>query len=279
MWAMIAMAVPLAVGNAVRLQIRPVGGARLWRVLRKATDDFLGPDDAGAYLVHQGDEKSVVDAQFLQNGVTYYYRAYFWTGSAWVATPTVSSRPEAGFADVTPDVLQLVRDRVDYGLRVEVERGTLGHENGALPVLTAPPVFEDSRFPLVTVQLQSESPVVRGIGEMIATDVYDDLESEWTEFEGWRSRVQLAITGWSLNPDERIELRKALRRIVLANLTVLDAFGITDVEFQQQDSEDFETYAAPVYQTMGTLSCVAPVAVADSAAPISTVVSTVITSP
>lgn len=230
--------------------------ATAWRVLRKETDDFIGPIDAGAFLAYQGDEKCFVDHQFLVNEQQYFYKAYYLVDGNWTESLPAIGMPSASYEDASTDVLLLVRDRLDNGLRVEVERGAISHEYGALPVLTAPPVFEDTRWPCVTVHLETEGSQHRAIGEMVEPDFLDD--DEWIESEGWLASVQLQIVGWSLNPDERIELRKAIRRVLQANLSVFDSEGMIQIELSQRDTEDFTTYSAAVYQSMSSFSCTAP---------------------
>jgi hypothetical protein len=39
---------------------------------------------------------------------------------------------------------------------------------------------------------------------------------------------------------------------------VFDDFGMTRIDVQQTNTEDFESYSAPVYQSVSTLTCVAP---------------------
>jgi len=261
------MVAPLAVGNALRIFLAPPLGAKRWRVLRKVSDTFSGPEDPDALLVHDGDERAVLDTRFLQNGTLYYYRAYYWDGSAWSAGQSATGTPSATYEDASTDVLSIVRERLDCGLQAEVARKNLVHDRNHIRVLTAPPVYQDTIWPVVTVQLQSEAPAGRGVGEMLEPDELSVDETLWDGSEGWLARVQLAIVGWSLNPDERIELRKALRRIIVANLPVFDDAGMVQIEFTQQDMEDFQSYPAPVYQTLGTLSCLAPVSVVTSSDP------------
>ena len=267
----LAMILKPSAGNALRVFLQPPAGAARWRLLRKIDDTFTGPDDPDAAVVEDGDTRVPLDADGLVNGVTYYYRPYYWVASAWQAGDTASAAPAASYEDQTPDLIGIVRDRLAAGLLVELQRGTLTHENGAIPVFTAPPAYGAARWPIVSVHLSNEEPAERFIGESIGADVYSDAD-DWTEAEGYLAKVELAIIGWSLNPDERIELRKALRRIVIANFPVFDGFGIVNINFSQQDMEDFENYEAPVYQAMCTFSCMAPVAVASGATPISDVI-------
>lgn len=278
MSTMIQMIQPLSVGNSLRVYLSPPAGSVEWRVLRKTSDTFTDQNDPNAFLVYEGSENTVVDYQNLSNDTTYYYRAFYFNGTVWTASATATGVPATTYSDISIDALSIVRDRIDYGLQAEVAKGTIvPPKYGAIEVLTAPPIFEDTRWPVVTVHLQNEGPQVRAIGEMIESDLFDAIAGNWTEHEGWLASVQIAVVAYSLNPDERIELRKALRRIVVANLPVFDSAGMVQIEFSQQDTEDFQAYNAPVYFSMGTLTCLAPVRVTDQVAPITDVSLTVIT--
>ena len=83
----------------------------------------------------------------------------------------------------------------------------------------------------------------------------------WGEAEGWLAQSSVQIIGWELNADARIELRKAIRRIIVGNLAVFDSLGIINVDLQCSDAEDLQSYNAPIYQVMGTMNCKAPVLV------------------
>ena len=252
---MIAMIQPLAAGNALKVILDVPASAAQCRLLRKVSSSFSGQDDPDAYLVSEALERAALDAAGLVNGTLYYYRPYYFIDSAWVAGTTVTATPNATYEDRTTDVLDIVRERLDLGLQVEVGRGTLTHEQNHIQVLTAPPIFDETVWPLVTVHLTNEAPGERGVGESISPDEFSGDD------DGWLARVSLTIMGWSLNPDERIDLRKALRRIVLANMGLFDFAGMVEIEFSQQDTEDFGSYSVPVYQALCTLSCLAPVIV------------------
>jgi hypothetical protein len=273
----VAMILKPAAGNALRVFLQPPAGARRWRLLRKLADDFTGQADADAAVVEDGDTRVCTDTDGLVNGVTYYYRPYYWVSGAWQAGATAFAAPVASYEDQTPDVVTIVRDRLSLGLQEELRRGVLVHENGAVPVFTAPPAYDQARWPMVSVHLENEDPAERFIGESVTTDVFDDGEGLWTEPEGYLAQVELTIIGWSLNPDERIELRKALRRIVIANFSVFDSYGIVTPKLTVQDMEDFENYAAPVYQAMCKFSCMTPVSVLSSVGPIDSVSQQVLT--
>lgn len=260
---MISSIQPLAAGNALRVFIDPPANAVSWRLLRKDADTFTGQDDVAAVVVMDGDERIAVDAVRLANSVPAFYRVYAFNGSAWTAGETKSATPLASYKEVTTDVLQFVRERLDVGLQVEVARGTLKAPAGHIQVLTAPPVYEASRWPVVSVHLDNDASAERGLGEQLESDSYSSSTDSWTETEGWLADVQLTVMGWSLNPDQRIELRKALRRIIIANLPIFDSIGMVRVNLSQRDGEDFTSYEAPVYQAICTLSCEAPVLVAN----------------
>lgn len=246
------------VGNAIRVFFVPPSGATRWRLLRKTADTFSGQDDPAAIVVYDGkDEIVTLDWTGLLNGTPYFYRLYSFVDPAWIASETKSASALATDSDASVDVLSVVRERIDLGLQVEVARGKLQHKDGRIPVLTAPPLYENTNWPVVTVHVNSDASSERGLGEIISNDVYNDDE-EWESAEGWLSRWSIGIQGWSLNPDERIALRKAIKRVVIGNLSVFDDAGMVQIDLSQQDAEEFERYSAPVYQTVGTLTCLAP---------------------
>jgi len=269
---MIAMILPLSVGNALRVFLEPPANAQKWRLLRKGADTFTDQNDPNALLVYEGADTVIVDAAYLQNGTLAFYRAFYWDGSTWTASATASGTPNATYRDGSTDVLSVVRDRLDAGLAVEVQRKTLIPQSGSIQVLTAPPVFEDTRWPMVSVHLLHEAPANRAIGEQLIADEFDSELGRWGENEGWLARVQLAVIGWSQNPDERIALRQVLRRLIVMNLPVFDSNGMVEIEFAQQDVDAVSgEYPAPVYQSAGTFTCMAPVIVGDQVDPITDV--------
>ena len=276
---MITMVQPLHVGNALRLFIEPPADAVRWRVLRKGSDTFSGdPEDPSALVAYEGDERVVVDAAHLQNEVMAFYRPFYLSfAGIWTPGRTAYGTPASIYEEHTTDVMSLVRERLEAGLKVEVERGSLVHELGYVQVYTAPPSQEQNLlFPLVTITLSSESSDVRAVGETISGDEFDSIGFDWSESEGWLASVQLEITGWSLNSDERIELRRAIRRVVLANLPVFAAHGIDQVNLSMSDNDAVNgEYGAPVYQVMASFSCVAPVRVGGRVDAISEVTTTV----
>lgn len=260
---MIAIVQPLIAGNALRLFLEPPVGALLWRVLRKGSDAFANEVDPTALVVYEGDERVFVDSAALKNDVMAFYRPFYSPdGAAWVAGATASGTPVASYEEHTTDVLSFIRDRLEAGLKIEVERGNLTAELGYIQVYTASPTLErDQQMPLVTVHLENEEPDTRFIGEDMG-DLRDVISGDWDESEGWLANVRLTIIGWSLNGDERNELRKAMRRVVIANFPVFTDKGWLLPEFGLQDVDAVSgEYPAPIFQVMGSFSCVAPVRV------------------
>lgn len=117
----------------------------------------------------------------------------------------------------------------------------------------------------MSVHLDSDGPAERGAGEDFPDEV---IEDGWLEDEGWIARHELTVIGWTLNADERIEVRQALKRLIVGNLPVFEAAGLLQIEFSQQDDEDFATYSAPVYLARGRFSCLAPYGVSTQIDPI-----------
>jgi hypothetical protein len=257
---MISVLEPLPIGNAIRVLMTPSTGAVQWTLLRKLADDFAGVDDPAAVVIYSGsDTTSVLDQASLVNGVPVYYKLYEYDGRNWNATPTLSATPQATDLDFAPDVQELVRARLELALRASVAAGTIAARAGYVPCLTASPEFDQKRFPFVVVHQNVSRSDTRAIGERLGPDTYDACNNQFASPEGWWNRWVLDITALSLNPDERIALRKAVRAAVVGNLPVFDDVGMFDVDFSMSDSEDFESYGVPVYMANGIFSCQAPV--------------------
>ena len=254
---MISLVQSLPVGNAIRLFITPPAGAEAVRVLRRTADTFTGPADTGAFLVGESLDNVVIDTAALVNGQAYFYRPYALVAGSWIAGASVAGTPAATYQDASAQVVEVVRERLAAGLLVEVKRGALQHELGKIPVLIASPTFEDTKWPVVTIHVAQDAPEHRWIGEMQQSDWFDPDADEWVGTEGWLSRVQLTIAGWALNSDVRAALRKAIKRIVMANLPVFDERGLYQIGLSQQDLDDFQSYSAPVFQSVGQFSCLA----------------------
>ena len=253
---MITTIIPLPVGNGLRVFYKPADTAEYWRILRLTADAFAGPDDANAVLVHEGTDRAPLDVADLINGTEYFYHVWYWDGAQWVDDGGASEIPAAILVDESVDAQVLVRSRLELGLAVEIAAGRLRHEKGRIRCLSAPPQKEGVHFPVVTVQLSQDAPGERFVGEQIAQD--DPSSGGYHDYEGWYSSVRLEIVGWSLNPDERITLRQALKKIVIGNLPVFADAGLMQIEFSQQDNEDYQSYGAPMYMTWGTFTCLAP---------------------
>lgn len=264
---MISLIQSLPIGNALRVHLQRIAGATRWKLLRKIADTFTGHDDGAATVVlDTTDDLVVLDRSGLANGTTYYYKPYALIGSDWVGYTSVGAIPVASLEDASSDVLSLVRERLEMGMQAEISAGRLTHPYNRMPVFTAPPLYEETKWPVITVHLQDDGPGEFGIGMDIVPDEFDG--NDWTEYEGYLSSVQLTVVGWSLNPDERIAIRKAIKRVILGNMPIFDDAGMINVDPRLSDVDDFQSYSAPVYQCMCNLSCLAPSAVRSSVADI-----------
>ena len=265
---MISLLQPVPAGNALRVFVDPPRGARYWRILRRTADAFTGPDDAGAAMVaDQCTDNVVLDTTALVNGTEYFYRAYSWLGAGWDDPASVSGTPAASYAGDGCDPLQILVDRLTAGLAVEVARGALKPASGAIKVYKAPFVQSDQiAFPVVFAHYDNWTPVERGLGEWDQPPVRG-ADGTWTEFEGFLARSTINIGATSRNVDERNDLRRALIRILQANLGVFAGLGLDLVEFNFGDSEMPVEQGAPLYLTGGIFSCVSHSFVAEGPIP------------
>ena len=253
------MILPDASGNALRLYLQPPVNAVGW-VIRRNTQ----PDFTSAPIVFQGTDEVVVDTLALENQTKYFYQVeYTFPKGVKAVGNVLSGTPDHKYEDYTTDVVELLRERLEAGLMEEVKRGTLFNELGYVQVLTAPPSLQNNlAFPLVTLILESESPAERSIGDLVDDESFDEISGEWIEQSGWLADVNISITGWSLNPTERIDLRKAIRRIIIANFTVMAAKGILLPYLTLTDSDAVSgEFDAPLYLVNGDFKCQAPVRV------------------
>ncbi|MBE0436223.1 MAG: hypothetical protein IBX56_10515, partial [Methylomicrobium sp.] len=230
-------------------------GASLWVVLRRSDSLFTGLDDIDAITVYSGNDRFILDTFGLLNGEEVFYRVYYFDGETFISeSETRSAIPGLLFTSMSNDPLMLIRDRLDLGLQDMVAKNTLFHPRGAIPVLISSPLLEQVVPPLVTLHLGSDISDSRGIGELLETEDLSGIGDD----EGWLSSYQIDVIGWSTNADERNALRNALKHLIIANLPIFEAAGMSTVSFQVSDSEDFQSYQAPMYMANGTLRFVAP---------------------
>lgn len=259
---MIQIAQAMPCGNAAALLIRPVPGADGWRLLRREDEDFT--DEADGLLVDSGDDDAsgtVVDTDNLINGTPYYYQCFCQFEDQWAAsggyhtvTPAYEDQPDFHF----PDPAAYVRLRLDLGLAAELALGRIKHSKNRVPVLSAPPQIDQVPLPLVTVMLESRGSEVRAVGEEIVPDIFDASDDLWSEHEGWLDRSRLQIIVWSLNPDERKALRDAVQRVLMLNLPLFDHANFTQIDISESEQADFQSFNAPVYQSVFDVSLLHP---------------------
>lgn len=259
----INLAQPISCGNAVRLVLSPSEGEARWRVLRREDEDFTGHDDPAAVLVHDGDDRFLTDCRLLVNGTTYHYAAYGEVSPGVWSDPVLAAvTPTAAWSDLSIDVQELVRERLDVTLNGMLQRSQIKLTKSSIKVLSIPFYTQGEGLPVVTVLYGNGSSVVRGLGEVVAQDT--QVDDAWDGAQGWHAAVTLEITVFSLNADERNVLRRALEAAVAANLSVLEAQGLNMVEVQSvSDTEDTQSMNVPLYQTMLRLGFQHAVVVAD----------------
>lgn len=266
---MITFMQPLSAGSSFRIIVSMPFGATRYRLLRRTDADFAGADDAGAFPVYEGRLHCIIDAIGMVDGTEYFYLDYHYINGQWQAGPRVmAGTPSAFYRGNSVNVQDILRYRLEMGLIEELKRGTLKHQTNRIPVLVASPAFDETRWPLVTIHVAMDASQERYLGEVLNTDEFNEVADVWDDDEGWLSRWQVAVIGWSKNADERKALREALKRIVVANLPIFDSEGMLNVEFSQQDVDDFVNYGSPVYESVGTLSCLARTAVTSAVSPI-----------
>jgi hypothetical protein len=276
---MISLIQPLSVGNAVRVIITPASNAVIyWRLLRRTSNAFTGPDDQGAVVVADNTaDNMILDAVALVNGTQYFYLDYGWDGTEWIAGTVYTATPATSYQDDGVDPLTIVEGRLSLGLAAQVAAGALSPASGAIQVTTAPFGNPDGVvFPTVSVHVDSVNPIHRALGEEILPDV-SFSDGTWPGSEGWFARTTLRISAFSFNGDERNALRRAIRGIIQANLSVFDDACLTENEFSQTDNEDFQSFAAPAYMTVAMFSCTSPAFVQGVVQPITDVTVTATT--
>lgn len=253
----ISMIRPAYAGNAIRIYLAVPSGADRWRLLRRTDEAFTGHDDPSAVTVYDGNDEPycVLDVNFLKNGSTYFYQLFWRIGGSWVAGTVRSAVCEYRAIDGGEDPQLFMRDRLDMGLNELVRQGRLVHPNGRIPVTIAPPTFDGTVFPVVVVQFASGASQEYGVGNDFGRVPVDD-GARWQIDKGWLSNVQLSIVAWSLNPDERNQLRRAVEFVILSNIGIFENYGMQLMAIQNQtDAEDYHSYNAPVYQSMTTATC------------------------
>jgi hypothetical protein len=270
---MIALINSYSSGNAIGILLNPPSTAVKWRLLRNLTGIFADQD--AATMIYEGnEERHITDIAALDNGVTVYYQPFYWDGSIWTTAQAKSAVPGLTFVNRTVDVLSLVRDRLDLGLNSLVARGDISHPNGIIPVLTASPQIEDAVFPVITVHMTSDTDDTRFLGDTIHSDITND-DSTISDITGWLSQYTLEIVVWSLNGDERKQVRAAMKSVLQSNLMVFSANEMEEISLQFADQEDFQSYQCPMYMANCTMRCLAPSVVIGNDPAIKNVITTV----
>jgi hypothetical protein len=175
-------------------------------------------------------------------------------------------------------VLAVIRERLDIGLQTEIIAGSLFHDSNRIPVLLATPTFEDTKWPVVTLHVASDSSSGNQfIGGMSDADFTNEDTGLIEETNGWLSQHQVTIAAWTLNADEGYMLKKVIKRLVIANIPVFEAAGFLNIEVSQMHVDDTQSYPAPVYRVETTLNFLAESSILINYQPITAVHTTGIT--
>jgi hypothetical protein len=257
---MIASIQPEPAGNAIHVILAPPAEAAQWRLLRRGTDAFTGPDDPDAVVAGDwGDWIAVMDDVGLTNGRPYFYRAYYRDAAGFnlPPSPTVQATPVYAASDPGPNPLRLLHDRLRVGLRNMIDAGQLRVSNGKVAIVTAPFMSPDkTTFPIISLHMESDRPSDQAIGAFAAGGAIGD---EWEDATGWWSDVTINCLALSLNPDERIALGEAIKHVVIASLPIFEANGLIRPLLSLTHSELApEASGAPLYVAAATFTCQAP---------------------
>ena len=254
---------------AVYLYLEPPVGPSHLRLVRRYNQAFPAlPTGAGNTEIYAGPlTAGVLDWHEVLPGAVHWYAPYYLTGATWTLGTAHSITPTIQTHAPTLDSLDVLRERVEVGLNALLADGYLRHPRNQFSVLTAPPVLEDACFPAVAVHLDQAVADTHFVGGFIGEDSTEDGLQR--ETEGWWARYQVQVEAWSLNPDERRLLRRALRDILVAGRDVLELIGLMELEVSLADSEDFQSYNAPLYHTVAKLSYLAPDVVWSESTPLS----------
>lgn len=239
-------------------------GVIVSRLLRRADQNFAGPDDPDAFKLFEGEpaDSPVTDIT-VSDGQAYFYKDY---GSEDGVTFTdddgapQSATPAALYQDGTVDVRGLLAARFRAGFAQEIRRGLLkikareGATTGEVSVKNAPPALQEVNWPTFTIHLDIDTQAERALGE-------DITGKQGDQSEGFLAHYGFALESFSQNPDERAALHQSISRILKANLPVFADFGLVNVEWDAKD-EDFmppqSPWGVPVYVSSYGFRCKAP---------------------
>ena len=271
----IAYAQPLPSGNAAQIILNPAPGEVSWRVLRKVGDPlttaFSGPTDPAGLQVYDGNSRYINDFLGMVNGQPHCYAIFPRNAAGAYVAPIAYAAvtPSQDFSDTSVDVQELVRVRIEAVLAAMTNSGALVLSTPSIPVLSIPFYNQTTPLPVVTVLLGSDGSDTRSLGDALGAGEFDGVG--WTGSDGWLSKVGIDICAWSLNGEERNELRKAIKAAVIASLGFFDDAGMVQVDLQLRDEEDFQSMNAPIFKTVGSFTCQAPSSVSTRSGWIATV--------
>jgi hypothetical protein len=272
-------AIPLSIGNAVKLSFIPPSDDE-WagtRILRKAGTISVpavisGPTDAAATIIwDQSGETTnqsldearwMLDIQGLVNGILYTYAAY-----AYDAVPnysdvlTITVTPAVTYTYQSFELKDLFLDRLPVTMADELLRGMIRLKSGVtkIPVISASPApGSEDTWPVVSVHLDSDAMNTEAIGHETGGQTFNEGTNLWVTNEGAYFAQAVSVLAWTLNPEERDEMRRALKRQITVVMHELVELGqAAQLGLNLQDAEEFSLYPAPVYFAICHVTCLA----------------------
>jgi len=241
------------------------------KIVRKTTNLFEGPTDPSATVVYAGGRgiltrpyqtvfrpsplqheerhRSTLDTKAVQWATTYYYAAYAMNQDETdvsspalltVRTPDVSLLEEV-------DVIGLLMDYV----RAYFKRQIVAHQFDLpagiteVQVLDSPPLIDSVTFPCISLHLDSDAPDAYLIGD--DTNQLNTEGDTAVHRRGYLASFNLAITGWTENPEIRRHLYRHLKGCLFSARQLLEQSGVMNTTLTGRYGEDFESYNLPMF--------------------------------
>lgn len=266
MLAMIQSAATPICGNAIVLQVEPAAGIKYSKILRRTVLPFTGPNDTDAAIVFVGEDTQVPDLS-VDNATQYFYKDYGFNGATFLddGAPALAATCTPNYFGFGPDVRKVLKQRLQVGFQAEMARGLLKIKGPSItpdvyldkiPVLLGPPDAKNTKWPVVSLPVETDTQDDRAVGETLVAD--PDLLDE-TMLKRYTEEIVI----YSQNSDERAELHRALDRVLSANLPVFDSLGMVLNEWRIGDVNilDRQTFETDVYLVSCTFMCRAPAGV------------------
>lgn len=211
-------ATPEPLGNALSLYWK-FDDARGIRILRRTDTNFSGPEDSDAHLVYEGEESGLLLDFPLENGTTYYYRAWTYNDlhqyseEFYDASGTPNFALEGRVLPVEEVIAKFVKKAFDaVGIKAEV--------------LKAYPLQFNPLVPLVIVSSGEGGDEALTAGDMdFETEALEDPTITRTYHPHRQFRETVTLELLAPNADWRARMFRIMRQILLVLTNVLATWG------------------------------------------------------